>query len=119
MSSSQLLTPPLLLPPHNQCQVITGISIVLPTLTSPGYQSHSLSESTDVYFADSPPELLEAYIASGEGLDRAGGFAIQGKGGLLVKRIEGDWNNVVGLPLFSLCTFLHELEESGQLDFED
>ncbi|PWN30913.1 Maf-like protein [Jaminaea rosea] len=102
-----------------ECQVVTGIALVLPTLTSPGYQLHSLSETTDVQFADSPPEILEAYIASGEGMDRAGGFAIQGKGGLLVKRIEGDWNNVVGLPVFSLCTFLHELVETGQLDFDD
>lgn len=44
------------------------------------------------------PEI-EAYVEGGEPYDKAGGYAIQGEGGLLVERIEGPWDNVVGLPL--------------------
>ncbi|CAO1621984.1 unnamed protein product [Parajaminaea phylloscopi] len=102
-----------------ECQVITGVSIVHPTLVQPGYILRSLSEITKVHFAASPVEVLEAYVASGEGSDRAGGFAIQERGGLLVKGIEGDWNNVVGFPLFSFCAFLHELVDSGELTFDE
>lgn len=53
---------------------------------------------TKVVFAENSPTLLKAYVASEEGLDRAGGFAIQGMGGLLIKEIKGDYNNCVGFP---------------------
>jgi septum formation protein len=88
-------------PPHRQCEVITGVTIVYPILHAPGYQVRSLSEITKVHFADNPAEVLQAYLENGEGFDRAGGVDIQGKGAMLVKSIEGDYNNVVGFPLFS------------------
>ena len=62
-------------------------------------------ESTDVTFRLLSHELVEAYLESGEWEGRAGAYAIQGLGGRLVERIEGDYLNVVGLPgavLFSL-----------------
>jgi hypothetical protein len=48
-----------------------------------------LAETTHVHFAENPISLLEAYADSGEDIDRAGGYAIQGLGGMLVNRIEG------------------------------
>lgn len=51
---------------------------------------------------------IEAYVHSGEGIDKAGGFAIQGLGSLFVKKIEGDYFNVVGLPIFRLKKLLKE-----------
>lgn len=69
-----------------------------------------------VRFADNPHYLLKAYVDSGEGSDRAGGFAIQGRASLLIKSIEGDFNNVVGFPLFSFSTYLHELIENEELN---
>ncbi|KAH9169596.1 Maf/Ham1 [Lactarius sanguifluus] len=78
------------------CEVVTGVSLVFPVLTSPGYDIRSLEERSLVYFFDNPLSLLNAYVDSGEGLDRAGGFAIQG--GLLIRKIEGDYHNVVGFP---------------------
>jgi septum formation protein len=52
---------------------------------------------------------LERYVAAGEWRERAGGYAIQGRGALLVQRIEGDYLNVVGLPVATLCDLAPEL----------
>ncbi|KAI0064921.1 Maf/Ham1 [Artomyces pyxidatus] len=93
------------------CEVVTGVSVVFPILTSPGYAIRSLDERTLVYFSDNPTHVLEAYADSGEGIDRAGGFALQGLGGLLVRKIEGDYNNVVGFPAASFFRFLDMLVE--------
>lgn len=69
-----------------------------------------------MYFAENDRHVLEAYVGSGEGVDRAGGFAIQGLGGLLVSKIEGDYNNVVGFPATSFFKFLDLLIEE-EVDF--
>ena len=57
-----------------------------------------MDERSIVHFSHNSTDVLEAYADSGEGLDRAGGFAVQGLGGALVKKIDGDWNNAVGFP---------------------
>lgn len=51
---------------------------------------------------------IEAYVNSGEGVDKAGGYAIQGLGALFCKKIEGDYFNVVGLPIYRLRKLLKE-----------
>jgi len=63
-------------------------------------------ESTDVTFRPLGPELVQAYVESGEWEGRAGAYAIQGLGGRLVERIEGDYLNVVGLPGALLVSLL-------------
>jgi septum formation protein len=63
-------------------------------------------ELTDVTFRLLAPELVASYVASGEWEGRAGAYAIQGLGGRLVERIEGDYLNVVGLPAALLLTLL-------------
>ncbi|KAF8071504.1 inosine triphosphate pyrophosphatase-like protein [Lyophyllum atratum] len=88
------------------CEVVTGVTVVYPILTAPGYNIKSIDERTLVYFADNPQHMVKAYVDSGEGIDRAGGFAIQGLGGLLIRKIEGDYQNVVGFPAASFFTFL-------------
>lgn len=55
---------------------------------------------------------IERYAATGEGLDKAGAYAVQGRGAYLVERIEGSYTNVVGLPL---CEVVRDLEEQGLL----
>ncbi|EGO20867.1 hypothetical protein SERLADRAFT_373533 [Serpula lacrymans var. lacrymans S7.9] len=88
--------------------------ILYPVLSSPGYTIKSLDERTLVYFADNPPHVLEAYAENGEGRDRAGGFAIQGLGNLLIRKVDGDFQNVVGFPgasFFKLIELLAEEEE--------
>jgi septum formation protein len=57
--------------------------------------------------------LIKAYVKNGEGLDRAGGFAVQGLGGFLVKSIQGDYNNVVGFPTAAFWRWMGELYEDG------
>ena len=57
------------------------------------------SVATSVWFADFPLDVARAYAATGEPLDKAGAYGIQGKGAFLVEKVEGSYSNVVGLPL--------------------
>lgn len=58
---------------------------------------------------------IEAYIKSGEGSDKAAGYAIQGKGALFIKKIDGDYFNVVGLPIYRLRKILKEFAVSVRM----
>ncbi|MFO7607064.1 MAG: Maf family protein [Desulfurivibrionaceae bacterium] len=64
---------------------------------------------TEVTFVGAAREVLAAYVASGEPLDKAGAYGIQGRGGLLVERIDGSYSNVVGLPMAELVEELLQL----------
>ncbi|WP_342305000.1 Maf family nucleotide pyrophosphatase [Methanolobus sp. ZRKC5] len=63
-------------------------------------------ELTTVWMRKMPEQLIRDYINTGEPFGKAGAFAIQGKGAILVERIDGDFFNVVGLPLFRLSNML-------------
>ncbi len=63
---------------------------------------------TEVFFKELTEEQIAAYIASAEPYDKAGAYGIQGKGALLVDRIDGDYANVVGLPVSMLYEMLKE-----------
>ncbi len=76
----------------------------------------SESESTTVWMAKLSKEQISAYIRTGEPLDKAGAFAAQGKGAVFIERIEGDFFNAVGLPLFRLGKIL---ERIGVSIFDD
>ncbi len=77
-------------------QVYTGV-----TLSMNG-KSVTFSEKTDVEFYELSKEEIEEYINTPEPYDKAGAYGIQGKAGLLVKGITGDYYNVVGLPVARL-----------------
>jgi nucleoside triphosphate pyrophosphatase len=62
--------------------------------------------STRVRFADLDEETLAAYAASGDGLDKAGAYGIQGFAATLVERIDGDYFTVVGFPLAAFAAAL-------------
>ncbi len=92
-------------------EVITGVSVWLVMLNESEEQGgdgkvslafRSFSESSFVTFKDLTTEDINAYVATGETIDKAGAYGIQGKGGDLVARLEGDYNNVVGLPVDAL-----------------
>ncbi len=82
--------------------VITGYTVL--DTASGRIFSHSVS--TRVFFRKKTIAELSAYVKTGEPLDKAGAYAIQGLGSLLVRRIEGDYFNVIGLPLSSLAESL-------------
>ena len=64
---------------------------------------------TEVTFRELDRTTVETYLASGEWRDRAGAYAIQGLGSILVERVEGDFSNVVGLPVRLLLELAPEL----------
>ncbi|HLE47001.1 MAG TPA: Maf family protein, partial [Candidatus Thermoplasmatota archaeon] len=74
--------------------VYTGLVV-----RNPSDQRLHHTESTRVHFASLSDEQVRSYAATGEPLDKAGGYGIQGQGAVLVEHIEGDHSNVVGLPL--------------------
>ena len=83
-------------------EVWTGLAVVR------GHEARTAAEVTRVQFARLTPDEIAAYAQSGEPLDKAGGYGIQGLAGQFVKRIDGDYFNVVGLPLARLRAVLAE-----------
>ncbi|KAI4095150.1 MAG: hypothetical protein LQ348_001813 [Seirophora lacunosa] len=85
--------------PH---KVYTAVVVMAPLSSArdPGYALESTVEETTVKFSsDVSDELILSYVRTREGADKAGGYGIQGIGAILVDRIEGSFDNVVGLPL--------------------
>ena len=75
--------------------VYTGVCV----LKTPECRAECRCGKTDVYFKELSAETIEKYVKTGEPMDKAGAYGIQQKGALLVKKIDGDYFNVVGLPL--------------------
>ncbi|MBI5196812.1 MAG: septum formation protein Maf [Nitrospirae bacterium] len=84
--------------------VITGFTII----DTAGGKIISRSAKTKVWFKKLTADEIKSYVKSGEPLDKAGGYAVQGRGAFLIKKIEGDFLNVVGLPLRMLIKSLRE-----------
>jgi len=84
-------------------EVVTGVAICFK-----GSASVS-SEATEVSFRKMKVMELSSYVATGEGADKAGGYAIQGKGALLISGISGCYFNVVGLPLSRMGSMLQNM----------
>lgn len=80
--------------------VCTGVTV------RQGQKIVTQAERTHVYFRKAATAELQAYIRSGEPMDKAGAYGIQGQGALLVERIDGDYFNVVGLPVVLLSRLL-------------
>ena len=87
----------------NRHQVYTGLTVLR------GEQVFSQWEETAVTFRPLTAEEIEAYIATGEPMDKAGAYGIQGYGSLLIKGISGDYYNVMGLPVCRLGQILGQL----------
>lgn len=82
----------------NTHSVYTGVTCVF--ISADGKTGeHSFYEKTDVSMCPMSPEQIQRYIATGEPMDKAGSYAIQGKCAVYVRKIDGDYNNVVGLPV--------------------
>ena len=85
--------------------VITGIAVIDKD-NSKTFQDH---EITKVKMKDMTDDEIDGYIASGEPMDKAGAFGAQEKGSVLVKKVDGCFFNVVGLPLYKLNNMLKEV----------
>jgi septum formation protein len=83
-------------------EVVSGLCVV-----TPGWEE-LLDETTRVTFRTLAPRDIASYLAAEEWEGRAGGYAIQGRGAALVTRVEGDYLNVVGLPVAALAGLLAE-----------
>ena len=84
--------------------VITGFTII----DTGNHKTLSKSVETKVYIRKLTLAEIDAYVKSKEPLDKAGAFAIQGSGAVFVEKIEGDYSNVIGLPLSTLTETLKE-----------
>ena len=84
--------------------VVTGLAVV----DAETGRSLVRTSVTKVLFRDLSQREIDAYVATGEPLDKAGSYGIQERGALLVERIEGCYSNVVGLPLSLLGEMLRE-----------
>jgi len=82
-------------------EVITAVSLISPGVTSsaPHAQADTRSCTTHVYFRKIQEEEIQSYVAGGEPMDKAGAYAIQGGAAAWAERMEGEYSNVVGLPL--------------------
>jgi septum formation protein len=85
-------------------QVHTGIAVVTPTTQ----RSHV--ETTSVFFSAIPDADLAHYLSTGDSLDKAGAYGIQGYAARWIPRIEGDFFNVMGLPIAAVVQLLRETQ---------
>lgn len=81
-------------------QVFTGVSVKYKDTVE------TFCEKTDVYFKEIDDAAIDAYVRSGEPMDKAGAYAIQGRGAVFIEKIDGDYLNVVGLPWSRLYDIL-------------
>jgi septum formation protein len=82
-------------------RVLTGVCLI-----SPEGRTETAVETTTVEFRALSRAEIDRYVASGEPMDKAGAYAIQGGAGAFVTRIEGDFDNVVGLPVALVAQLL-------------
>ncbi len=90
-------------------QVITGV-----TLLDGDYEDR-FSVSTDVYFREITPTEFAEYLDQMDWLDKAGGYGIQGKASIFVQKIDGDYFNVVGLPVSAVYLAIKKWEKTKNL----
>jgi septum formation protein len=83
-------------------QVLTGVAV------RDGRETRVALSTTDVRFREISPDEALAYWQSGEPVDKAGAYAIQGRGGVFVAEIDGSYSGVVGLPVFETVKLLEE-----------
>lgn len=88
----------------NWHSVLTGVTV----MNTKNAKSETFYVETKVHFVALSEEMIDAYVKTKEPMDKAGSYGIQGKGGLFVDRIDGDYFNVVGLPMCKLLSVLRE-----------
>ncbi|KZF22077.1 Maf-domain-containing protein [Xylona heveae TC161] len=98
-------------------KVYTAVVAMAPleSARDPGYALETAVEETTVKFSkDVSDDLILAYVRTREGADKAGGYGIQGIGSILVERIDGTFDNVVGLPLRATLNLIRDVLKSDE-----
>ncbi len=93
----------------NTHQVYTGVTLMY--AKNKRQECIKFAECTDVKFYPVLEAEIKAYIKTGEPMDKAGSYGIQGLGGRFVERIEGDYENVVGLPVSKIYQVLKKIDD--------
>ena len=83
-------------------QVMTGMTVLC------GQNCVTVTEVTDIHFRELSDREIDAYVATGEPMDKAGAYGIQGGAALFAEKMVGDYYNVMGLPVCKLWQILHE-----------
>ncbi len=84
-------------------QVMTGMCVIR------GEKTVTCTEVTDIHFRELSDQEIDAYVATGEPMDKAGSYGIQGGAALFAEKMVGDYYNVMGLPVCRLWKILHDL----------
>ena len=84
-------------------QVMTGVTVIC------GEKSKTFTEVTDIHFRELTEKEIRAYVATGEPMDKAGAYGIQGGAALFCTHMVGDYYNVMGLPVCRLGQVLREM----------
>ena len=96
--------------------VHTGVALVLPQRPGGLEEPRNFAASTAVRFAELSPETVKAYVDTGDPMDKAGGYGIQGIAGSFVSGIDGCFYNVVGFPMNAFAVELAKLLDEGALE---
>ena len=84
-------------------QVMTGLTVIC------GDKTVTVTEITDIHFRELSQKEIDAYVATGEPMDKAGSYGIQGGAALFVEKLVGDYYNVMGLPVCKLWQLLQDI----------
>ncbi len=91
----------------NTHSVYTGVTVIV--LQGGERKEYSFYEETEVTMYPMTEQQISSYIRTGEPMDKAGAYGIQGKGAVFVEKIQGDYNNVVGLPVAKIFQLIGKL----------
>ena len=89
-------------------KVYTGVTLLYRENAQSVWEETCFAECTQVTFYPMTQKEIERYVESGEPMDKAGSYGIQGKCAAFIEKIDGDYNNVVGLPVASVCLWLRK-----------
>ena len=92
-------------------QVMTGMTVIC------GDRERTCTEVTDLHFRELSDKEIHAYVATGEPMDKAGAYGIQGGAALFCTHMVGDYYNVMGLPVCRLGLMLREMVPEGMGEF--
>jgi nucleoside triphosphate pyrophosphatase len=97
-----------------QHEVLTGVAVVVGRIADPSSDRYAQAVvASRIWMRQFTAATIEWYLTTGEPLDKAGAYAVQGLGAALVERVEGSYTNAVGLPLTETLALLRQFDLAG------